>query len=363
MTLTTLPIAVPVTGTAVSTAAALIPPRRRGNVTAHWHTGVPTELEHLQPPHLMHTPTWARAWSTVVTEQIRLSRFLHLHAPGVDRLAAFHLLERSPFWDWLERDAGREPAYPLLSLGSVYGTYGGAGLTDPDMIALTVEGGSELARHQQARALVVPNLTPDLLTLWERVRPGARRVPSSVAYSAPMPTGSLDEALPVRRQRRDLARLARRAADAGVRVRHLHGADMRPRLERFTALATAASLKHGTNNWALDVFTAVAVVPGAVLIAAEHGGELVGGFLCFRYAERLYAWAAGLDYARLRELGLYGTLVHATACYAVDTKARVLDMGRANHDYKLRLGLTPVELTSLVYAVPSAVGRVNRCEQ
>ncbi|MBG0825905.1 hypothetical protein HS048_35110 [Planomonospora sp. ID91781] len=85
MTLTTLPaipIPAPVTGTAVSTAAALIPPRRRGNVTTRWHTGVPTELEHLQPPHLMHTPAWARAWSTVATEQIRLSRFLHLHAPA-----------------------------------------------------------------------------------------------------------------------------------------------------------------------------------------------------------------------------------------------------------------------------------------
>jgi len=340
----------------------LVPPRTAGNVSASWHTALPAGLDrHIRVSHLMYTPAWAAAWSTVTTEQVLASRFLHLHQDGIDRLAAFHLIGASRFWDWLENTAGHTSAYPLLFLGSAYATYGGAGLATPDMIATTVDGGLELARHWGVGSLVIPNLTPELVTAWEQVRPGARWIASGITYTGAMPTGRLAEALPRRRQRRKVARLARRAADAGVRMLRLHGTDMLPVLRRFTHLATEVSLRQGTDNWGHDIFVAAAGVPGAVLIAAERNGSLVGGFFCFRYSERLYVWAAGVDYAHLHELGLYGTLIHETARYAAVTGARMLDMGHANHVYKVGLGLVGTPLTSLVYTVSSTASRLTEC--
>ncbi|MFD8564692.1 GNAT family N-acetyltransferase [Streptosporangium canum] len=346
----------------ITSLMPLIKPYTVGNVSASWHTTLPAELDQeISVTHLMHTPAWAAAWSTVTTEWVLDSRFLHLRQDGVDRLAAFHLIGASRFWDWLESAAGHTSAYPLLFLGSAYATYGGAGLATPDMIATAVDSGLEAARHWGAGGLVVPNLTPELLTAWKQIRPGARRVASSITYTGAMPTGHLAEALPRRRQRQAIARQARRAADAGVSMLHLHGADMLPSLGRFAQLATKTSLRHGTDIWGPDIFTAAAGVPGAVLIAAGRNGSLVGGFFCFRYAERLYAWVAGLDYAHLHELGLYGALVHESARYAVATGARVLDMGRANHVYKVSLGLLATPLTSLVYPMPPALPRQAGC--
>jgi predicted N-acyltransferase len=134
---------------------------------------------------------------------------------------------------------------------------------------------------------------------------------------------------------------------------------MMPVLPAFTRLAAAASARHGVALYGLDVFRAVAQVPGAVLLAAEHGRELAGGFLCLRHGSRLYLWAAGLDYATLRELHTYGWLLAESVAYAADTGAAVVDAGRGNYLVKRRLGFTQIPLYSVCYLTNPDPGRAQ----
>jgi CelD/BcsL family acetyltransferase involved in cellulose biosynthesis len=104
-----------------------------------------------------------------------------------------------------------------------------------------------------------------------------------------------------------------------------------------------------TIQYGADLFHAIAEVPGSIMLAAEHDGTLAGGFLCLRHGNRLSAWTAGIDYPRLRDLHTYGTLAYEAVSYAVDSGAAILDMGRSNHLYKQRLGLSGVDLYAAVY--------------
>ncbi|MFJ5219593.1 GNAT family N-acetyltransferase [Streptomyces sp. NPDC088354] len=98
-----------------------------------------------------------------------------------------------------------------------------------------------------------------------------------------------------------------------------------------------------------DIFAAVADIPGAMLLAAEHDDALVGGFLCFHYRDVLNLWAAGIDYPRLRTLHTYTGLMLASVELAADLGATTIDAGRANYRYKRAAGLSPVALRTLAY--------------
>jgi hypothetical protein len=67
---------------------------------------------------------------------------------------------------------------------------------------------------------------------------------------------------------------------------------MVPVLPTFTQLAGATAAKHDTQVYGRDIFRAVSQVPGAVLLAAEHGQELAGGFPCLQQGDTFYLWAA-----------------------------------------------------------------------
>lgn len=326
----------------------------RDEVKSAWYdsvgelSGVPVSAE-----HITLTPRWAGAWEQVSTERVRAFRHLLLSAPGHNELASFYLVDDCPFWTENEQVVGMDPVWPgpVVYAPSPYAEYGGPGASRPEFIERVVDGGLETARAWGAVALVFSNLTPDVLRRWVAVRQPHAAVLFDVAYSAPV-SGSVDAfvaSIPNVHVRGEFRRQWRRGRDAGLRIRALHGPEMLPVLADFTALTVSTSQSHGYNMYGPDLFEAVAAVPGSVMLAAEHAGHLAGGFLCLRYGNRMSAWTAGIDYARIKELHTYGSLTYETIAYAADSGAEVIDMGRSNHTYKRRLGLRGEDLYACVY--------------
>jgi hypothetical protein len=326
-------------------------------VQAHWYDRIADFPASPFPPisaeHISLTPAWAGAWEKVRTEKVRAFRHLHLSSPDRAELVSFYLVDHSPFWTENEQVVGVDPVWPgpVVYAPSPYAEYGGAGAGSPEFIGHAVDGGLRLAREWGAVALVFANLTPAVLTRWQAARPPTATVLFDVAYSAPV-GGSLDAflaAMPSRHVRKEFRRQWRRGRDAGLKVRVLPGTEMVPVLADFTALTVETSASHGYNMYGQDLFHAVAEIPGAVMLAAEHDDTLVGGFLCFRFRNRMYTWTAGLDYQRLRELNTYGSLLYEAVSYAAETGARVIDIGRSNHGYKRRMGFTGEDLYVCAY--------------
>lgn len=321
--------------------------------------------------HITWTPEWAGAWEKVTTERIRDFRHLYLSLDddrddrddggddGRDRphggaeLVSYYLVDHCPFWTENEQVIGVEPVWPdaMVYAPSPYAEYGGAGGSRPEFTARAIEGGLALAREWGATGVVFANLTPDMLARWCAVRPPSAALLFDVAYSKPV-GGSVEAflaGLPGSHVRREFRRQWRRGLEAGLTIRILHGAEMLPVLDDFAALTVDTSQSHGYNMYGADLFHAVATVPGAVMIAAEHDGALAGGFLCLRHGDRMSAWTAGIDYDRLRELRTYGVLTYEAVQYAAATGAALIDMGRSNHRYKQNLGFDGVDLYAAVY--------------
>jgi len=318
-------------------------------VTATWLFSAAELLPVNEAWHVTTSPAWAAAWARVRTEVIRSTRILHLRDGHRSDAVWCYLVEKSPYWTRHEREAGVGPVWPgpVLYAGcSCYALYGGAGGASDSMVAAAVDHGLDLARRWQACALVFPNLPPALFHRWHTVRPPSEAVLLDYAYS-----GGVDDflaAIPAG-VRSELGRQRRRASDAGLRVRAVSGSHLRWVVDDFTRLATATAERHGYNFLGRDIIEATRTVPGAVLLAAEHEGELVGGILCFRYGTHLYSWLTGVDYRRLRTLNTYAALLGARVEYAEETGATVLHAGRGNHADHRRLGLTGVPLQACVY--------------
>jgi hypothetical protein len=340
----------------------------RDAVRAVWYDHV-SDLPDV-PVHAEHitlTPQWAGAWESVRTEQVRAFRHLLVSAGGHSELASFYLVDHCPFWTENEQVVDMEPVWPgpVVYAPSPYAEYGGPGASRPEFVPQVVDHGLEMARAWGAAALVFANLTPDVLQMWAAIRQPHIAVLFDVAYSGP--TGGSVEAfirsIPSRSARNEFGRQWRRGNDAGLRIRVLHDTEMTPLLDAFTALTVDTSQSHGYNMYGPDLFHAVASVPGSVMLAAEHSGHLAGAFLCLRYGNRMSAWTAGIDYARLKDLHTYGSLTYETVAYAVETGAEVMDMGRSNHTYKRRLGLRGEDLYACVYlttADPVLLGTLDR---
>lgn len=337
-------------------------------VHAVWYDHV-SELPDV-PVHAEHitlTPQWAGAWEKVRTERIRAYRHLLLSAGGHSELASFYLVDHCPFWTENEQVVDMDPVWPgpVVYAPSPYAEYGGPGASLPEFIAQAVDRGLETARAWGAVALVFSNVTPDVLRRWAAIRQPHASVLFDVAYSGPV-GGSVDafvKTIPSSNMRSEFRRQWRRGQDAGLRIRVLHGTEMMPVLDDFAALTVDTSQSHGYNMYGEDLFHAVATVPGAVMLAAEHSGHLAGGFLCLRYGNRMSAWTAGIDYARLKDLHTYGSLTYETIAYAAETGAEVIDMGRSNHTYKRRLGLSGEDLYACVYLPtqdPALLGTLAR---
>jgi len=322
------------------------------------------------PAHPFHTSAWAAAWEQSSPETIRSHHHLLLDGPGDARpeTVAFHLTERSAFWNRLQHDGAMEVPWPapVLCAGSLYAEYGGAGAGSPEHISAVLGQGLALARRLGAAALVLPNLTPAAAEPWLRERRPDARVFTDMAHTAPVTGGlaALADRAPRRRPVRDMMRQQRRGTERGLRLAALEGEEMLPWLDQFSPLAGATAERHGTPLYTAAMFRALARVPGAVLLAAVHGrDDLAGGFFSFRHRDRLHLWSAGIDHTRQRDLYTYTWLMAESVEYAQRTGASVLDAGRSNCAYKVRHGLTGERLDSLVYLTrpaPALIAQLNR---
>jgi hypothetical protein len=288
---------------------------------------------------------WVLAWRQVRTEPVHEARFLQV-GPVI---APFYLVSESPAWSAFEAEAGTDPVWPgrVIFCPSPYATYG-LQVTSPEQIKAIVGHGLAWAREAGAVAAVFPGLR-DPGTWMDAA--GGIAVRTTGSHEAPV-RGSLDAfqgAIHYKRARREFGRQWRRANDAGLRLAVLRGAEMLPVLPAFTTLARAAAERHGVALYDVDVFRAVAQVPGAVLLAAEHGPDLAGAFLALRHDHALYLWAAGLDYGSLRDLHTYSWLFAESVKYAAANGLVMIDAGRGNYLVKRRLGFTQVPLHALCY--------------
>jgi CelD/BcsL family acetyltransferase involved in cellulose biosynthesis len=265
-------------------------------------------------------------------------------------VAPFYLVDGSPAWGAFEAEAGVGDIWagrPVVYGPSPYATYG-LEVTSPAEIRALVSFGLAWAKEAGAAAAVFPGLHNPLA--WTDAA-GGIAVRTTGSHQAPVrgSVAAFQASIGSHKARNEFGRQWRRASEAGLRLAVLHGAQMTPVLPAFTRLANAAAERHGVTLYGLDVFRAVSQVPAAVLLAAEHGQDLAGAFLCLRHGSTFYLWAAGLDYATLRELHTYGWLLAESIAYAAATGAAVVDAGRGNYAVKRRFGFTQVPLYSVCH--------------
>jgi CelD/BcsL family acetyltransferase involved in cellulose biosynthesis len=296
------------------------------------------------------------AWRHVRTEPVRTAQVLH-----TGRVAApFYLIDGSPAWAAFEAEARVDDTWagrPVVYAPSPYATYG-LDVTSRAEIRAIVAHGLAWAREMGAVAAVFPGLRNP--RAWTEAA-GGIAVRTTGSHQAPVrgSVAAFQASIGSPRARKEFGRQWRRASEAGLRLAVLHGAEMTPMLPAFTRLAGAAAARHGVALYGLDVFRAVSQIPAAVLLAAERGRELAGGFLCVRHGSTFYLWAAGLDYAALRELHTYGWLVAESIAYAAAAGAAVIDAGRGNYLVKRRLGFTQIPLYSVCYLTRPDPGRAQ----
>lgn len=265
-------------------------------------------------------------------------------------VAPFYLIDGSPAWAAFEAEAGVGDIWagrPVVYAPSPYATYG-LDVASRAEIRTVVAHGLAWARETGAVAVVFPGLRHP--RAWAEVESGIA-VRTTGSHQAPVrgSVAAFQASIGSGRARKEFGRQWRRASEAGLRLAVLNGDEMTPLLPAFTRLAGAAAARHGVALYGLDVFRAVARVPGAMLLAAEHGRELAGAFLCLRHGSTLYLWAAGLDYTTLPELHTYRWLFAESIAHAAATGATVVDAGRGNYLVKRRLGFTQVPLYSVCY--------------
>jgi hypothetical protein len=309
-----------------------------------WHPA--DEVPDWPASHPFGSREWATAWRHVRTEPVRVAQVLDTGQVA----APFYLVDGSPAWGAFEAEAGVDDIWagrPVVYGPSPYATYG-LEVTSPAQIRTIVAHGLAWARETGAVAAVFPGLRNP--RAWTEAA-GGIAVRTTGSHQAPVrgSVAAFQAAIGSPKARREFGRQWRRANDAGLRLAVLPGAEMAPMLPAFTRLAVAAAARHETALYGLDVFRAVAEVPGAVLLAAQHGGGLAGAFLCLRHGSTFYAWAAGIDYVTLHELHTYGWLAFEFVAHAAATGAAVVDMGRGNYLFKHRLGFTQVPLYSVCY--------------
>ena len=269
--------------------------------------------------HPFGSREWALAWRNVQTDPVRAARVLQ-----TGRLVApFYLIDGSPAWAAFEAEAGVGDTWagrPVVYGPSPYATYG-LNVASPWEIRTVVAHGLAWAREAGAVAAVFPGLRHP--RAWTAVE-GSIAVRTTGSHQAPVrgSVASFKASISSSRARKEFGRQWRRANEAGLRLDALRGAEMMPALPAFTRLAGAAAARHGVALYGLDVFRAVAEVPGAVLLAAKHGRKLAGGFLC---------------------------LLAESVSYAAATGAAVVDAGRGNYLVKRRLGFTQIPLYSVCY--------------
>ncbi|MFI7087558.1 GNAT family N-acetyltransferase [Streptomyces anulatus] len=329
--------------------------------TLQWFTDVSDAPADSRPPlHPFRTRAWAQAWQRQNTEQILAHRHATVtdHHSGLRETISFHLVPAtgSPYWNSQETDAAVPPLWPgpVLWAGSPHAEYSGAGTATEATTQVLLDAGQDLARELGACALALPGLAPEQA---ERVAtvggPRLLNLATDVAF-----TRRLDAdhdrwwaAMPSA-HRREARRQWRRGTEAGLVLQAHNGPAARPVLNIFHGLAERTAGRHGSPLYGIDMLHELADVPGAVLLAARHDDDLVGGIYGWLHNETLYLWASGLNYDHPLAARTYTWLMGEAARWGIDNGATRIDAGRWNCQAKTRLGYQPTVLRTAVHLTP-----------
>lgn len=324
-------------------------------VRAGWHRTIASLPDARPAATPFHTRQWAAAWQSTQVEAALAHRHLLITDGQRTHRLSYQLSDTSPLWNALETDTHRRtPVFsgPVVYAPSLYSQYGGLPGASALVLAEAVDRGRQLARECDAQALLVPNLAPVELAQWTRIRPPDAQARLFYAHRTLLGAGLAEftARIPSPQARTEFQRQHRRGTAAGLRLRTVSGAALPTVLPAVHALHQDESRRHGRPTiYNLQMLTALHRVPGALALMAEKAdGTLAGAFLGFRHGTTLYLWAETIAYGQRGDHTL-GWLLAESIRHATATGARVLDAGRGHYQFKRRMGLSPVPLTTAVY--------------
>lgn len=309
-----------------------------------------TAPERTAASSLFDSAGWLRAWERVTVERHLRRGYL---TTARDEVLPLYQTASSPFWVGYEAQCGVAPLSdrPIVFAGSTYSMYTRRGAVPAELVRAAHRTG--LSWLDGDGLLVAPNLTEAGVASWlAEVGPPVGRVLLDRTYHGEL-AGSVEEHLRrlPKKLRKDVERRVRRAAERGLTVRFLTGADAVELVPAALPLTVGTTDEH---DWPPlydePTLTALLGVPGAVLAVAEVAGELVGAFFGFVHDAEAVFLCGGVDYLRLSDLSSYVVLMYACTEWAYRQGVRHVEWGRDNYGFKERHGLTGTDLWALVYS-------------
>jgi hypothetical protein len=309
--------------------------------------------EKVVPSSLYDSAGWLRTWETNTIEQ--RTRFGYISDERGDVLPLYELTS-SPFWHGYEVQCDLVGKFgnPILFAGSTYSMYSKRGPVSHALVRGTYETAMEWIDNGPADVLVVPNLTGEGVEDWLAVAgEPVGKVLLERTYSTPVVGTFRDHLwrqLP-EKIRKDVERRLRRSAERGLTLRMVTGDEAHSLVKYAYPLTVDTSDK---NDWPA-LFTEQALnsmldVPGAMLVAAEVEGRLVGAFFSFVHGDEVTFMCGGVDYATLKEYSTYIALMYGCTRWAYENGMRHMEWGRDNYRFKEKHGLDSTDLWALVYA-------------
>lgn len=161
------------------------------------------------------------------------------------------------------------------------------------------------------------------------------------------------------RARLNLLRYRRRAAEHGVTSADVAVTDLD--LAEVTALCDRSARKHGSDRFypegTFEAFLTM-VAPISRAVEVRQRGRLVAVGVCLLDDSRLHCWACGVDYDVDGNFSPYHLMFADSVDLALRLGRPVLEGGRGNPGFKLRLGLTPRPLVGCLTHTDRVLTRV-----
>jgi hypothetical protein len=300
---------------------------------------------------------WLDAWEQTTIETIESRTYVPLATDPTPRLPLY-LTRSTPFWSGYERDVDIGAIWdaPVVFTPSLYSFYSPLELLQDGELEAALQAAVEQATAWQPEALVLANLQQATAQRCLDQLPAAIPIRLDTTFALDLPPTSADYFASLKRNHRaDLRRRWRRATERGVTFLELEGDASLDRLPEFVEIANESAVRHGILPlYDLATLRALASLPQARLITAEHDGAMLGGFYAFVEGDCLVLWSGGIKHDAVREFSPYIFLLYEVLEKAFDRGLRSIEFGRGNYDFKRRHGFDGVELWSLVYPIAAS---------
>jgi predicted N-acyltransferase len=213
------------------------------------------------------------------------------------------------------------------------GVFGFPGVADDDPLATELEQHGFLSGFSEATSALTLPEAATIEDYWGRLR-GSRR--------------------------RDLRRLARRAAERGVEISWDHSPE---RVDEFAGLLQAICDHKGSpTSYPPEHLHALfaELGPSLRLLSLRLDDRMLGAFVLLQFEDALNAWIAGLDYERSRDFGTYYLLFQEVVTHAIEQGISRVEAGRGGYPNKISLGYEPTLMRCWFRATsPAAEARLR----